>query len=255
MGVNTAQLVEVVASELPSGALRDALAAVAVKLSGYGILERLAKVSSAITAVVADLDNPSFLAIAHHRSDAVRQWATYSVNDPRRSMSLRDRLKLTLSFAADPHMSVRECAWMAFRPFLMSHLEEGLELLTTTAQAADFRQRRFAVEVSRPRSVWGKHCEALKRRPEMARPLLEQLRREDARYVQLSVGNWINDASKTRPAWAEALCADWAREGNKGTDSMVKRGLRTLRSRTALHQQHAAQADLEQFSANNPGGG
>lgn len=254
MGVDTAQLALRVADELPRNAVRASLLGVAPTLTEGGILHRLVLVGNAISVAVESLDDPSFVLITRHRSDAVRQWGAYAVNDPRRRMSLDERLGLTLPFAADPHMSVRECAWMAFRPFLLARLEEGLELLRGVASAPDFRLRRFAVEVSRPRSVWGKHCEVLKRRPELARPLLEQLKGEPSRYVQLAVGNWINDASKTRPDWVQALCVDWSHEHDKGTDSMVKRGLRTLRTRNALDRQHAVQADLGQFMSGNPGG-
>jgi hypothetical protein len=173
MAVDTARLALTVASELPLGRMRKALAEVADCLRDRGILDRLVLVGRAVDGAVNDFDDPAFRHLIVHRSSAVRQWCAYAVNNPARVMSLQDRLGVTLPFAADPHMSVRECAWMAFRPFLLARLDEGLPLLVNVARSDDPRVRRFAVEVSRPRSVWGHHCSALKLRPELGRPLLE----------------------------------------------------------------------------------
>jgi 3-methyladenine DNA glycosylase AlkC len=255
MAVDTARLALTVAGELPSGRMRLALTEVSDSLASKGILDRLVLVGRAIAEAVDDLDDPSFRHLTTHRSDAVRQWCAYAVNNPSRAMSLNSRLEVTLPFAADSHMSVRECAWMAFRPFLVARLDEGLDLLTAVARSKDPRVRRFAVEVSRPRSVWGQHCFALKARPELGRRLLEAVRREQSRYTQLSVGNWLNDASKSRPDWVQALCGEWLLDGNEGTSSMVRRGLRTLQARAALQQRSNAQATFRQLVPHNPGGG
>ena len=254
MGVDMARLAYAVASELPLGPLQEALAMVAPTLPGHSILKRLSKVGAIVSLAVSSLEDASFIHLATHRSDAVRQWAVYAVNDPARLMALNERLLGTLPFAADPHMSVRECAWMAYRPFLLSRIEEGLALLLSVVQSDDFRLRRFAIEVSRPRSVWGKHSEVLKHQPELGRAVLEQVRCEGNRYVQLAVGNWINDASKTRPDWARALCAQWAQDGRKTTDSIVKRAMRTLRAIEAFDR-HTAQASFSQAATNSYRGG
>jgi 3-methyladenine DNA glycosylase AlkC len=125
-------------------------------------------------------------------------------------------------------MSVREAAWMAFRPYLQFELGGAIKLLEKTAGKADPRLRRFAVEVTRPRSVWGAHIEALKREPEIATVILERVKSDPSRYVQLAAGNWLNDASKTRPEWVLEICDRWGRVPNKHTLRIVKRGLRTL---------------------------
>lgn len=120
---------------------------------------------------------------------------------------------------------------MAFRPHLGAKLDHGLALLEGLAGSSDPNERRFAVEVSRPRSVWGRHIPELRDCPELARPLLELVIKDESRYVRLAAGNWLNDASKTRPDWVIGVCSEWSRFGNKFTMGILKRGLRTLAAR------------------------
>lgn len=137
---------------------------------------------------------------------------------------------------------------MAFRPCLQPKLEGAIKLLEKTAGKADPRLRRFAVEVTRPRSVWGAHIEALKREPETATMILERVKADPSRYVQLAAGNWLNDASKTRPEWVMEICERWGRASNEHTQRIVKRGLRTCHvvnaSRTCRPTPHLALRSL-----------
>ena len=73
-----------------------------------------------------------------------------------------------LTYAADTNMSVREAAWMAFRPHLQTSFSSCLALLEAIAGHIDANCRRFAVEVTRPRSVWGSHLKQLKLDPNLA---------------------------------------------------------------------------------------
>jgi len=219
-----------VAKSLPEGAPRSALRKAAREVEGQGITSRLKILGSAIATCRLDRFGSDFRVFSEHRSDLVRQWACYAVNDPCWELTLRARLQSTLAFASDSNMSVREAAWMAFRPYVRANLEESLMLLTGIAGKNDSARRRFAVEVTRPRSVWGEHLKSLKHQPELATALLRKVRRDTSGYVQLAVGNWINDASKSRPDWALQICAEWMQSPDPNTRKIVARGLRTLRS-------------------------
>ena len=146
-------------------------------------------------------------------------------------MTMPDCLERTLAFAADTNMSVREAAWMAFWLHLEALFDDALCRLEVVAAHADPNCRRFAVEVTRPRSVWGGHLRRLKAEPHFGEPILENVRNDASRYVQLAAGNWINDAAKTRPDWALRLCERWMQNPDPATHKIVVRGLRTLRSR------------------------
>lgn len=179
-----------------------------------------------MTAVRPDRD-----AIAHclatHASDVARCWAAQWVLFS--DLALADKLHSLRRFAADPHFGVREMAWMAVRAEVAVSLNEALELLAPWVLDADENIRRFASELTRPRGVWCAQIEALKAEPWQALPLLEPLRADASRYVQNSVANWLNDASKTQPAWVEAVCQRWLHESPAPqTAYIVKRARRSL---------------------------
>jgi 3-methyladenine DNA glycosylase AlkC len=163
-----------------------------------------------------------------HRSDVVRQWAAYAIRC-NRTLDLRERLAEVMVFAADRNMSVREVAWMTFRPFVLLDVTDAIRLLRPLSAHCDARIRRFVIEVTRPRSVWGAHIPELKKDPSPGLSLLEPVRADDSKYVQDAVGNWLNDASKTNPGWVLATTSRWLKEETaSATARIVRRARRSL---------------------------
>ncbi|MCY7436261.1 DNA alkylation repair protein [Bacillus pumilus] len=164
---------------------------------------------------------------AHHVSDSVRCWAAYM---NKQSLStLEEKLAYIQPFAADHHFGVREIAWMSVRESLSLQLDQSIEHLTEWAKSEDENIRRFSVESLRPRGVWTKHIELLKQEPERALPILNLLKSDPSIYVQDSVGNWLNDASKTQPNWVTNLCDQWSKNSDtKATSRIVKKAKRTI---------------------------
>ncbi len=166
--------------------------------------------------------------LSSHPSDMVRCWVVYWIGVSTFA-SLEQKLKEIKRFAVDEHFGVREIAWLAVRPDISDQLEHSLSLLASWTLDECEYARRFASEVTRPRGVWCKHIEPLKKNPELAIENLESLRSDPSRYVQASVGNWLNDASKSAPEWVENLCEKWLRESKTPETSwIVQRALRTL---------------------------
>ncbi len=218
---------------LPHVGLGPSAPRILARLDGVGSLGVNAR-SAAISRALGEAAYPHrrresvIEALAAHRSDIVRCWAAQVAADaPDRSLA--ERLAAVRRFAADSHFGVREAAWMAARPWIARDVPAALTLLTPWAHDTDARIRRFASEATRPRGVWCTHLTELKEDPAPALPLLEPLRADPARYVQDSVSNWLNDASKSRPEWVTKVCRRWRRESKSPyTERIVQRALRTI---------------------------
>lgn len=221
-------------SVLPDTGLLEAageLNEAANRLAGKGVTERLRGIGEAIFIAINGYPSAAgaFESIASHRSDMVRAWAAFALTADR-GLSIAERLKKARRFAKDGSVAVRECAWDSFRPYVAADLSLGLGLLESWVRDPDPSVRRCAVEATRPRGVWCSHIDSLKRDPEPGLILLEPVRSDPSPYVQRSAGNWLNDASKTRPDWVRAVCARWAVESpTKETAWITKHAQRTLR--------------------------
>lgn len=205
----------------------------ALRLKDEGITTRLKEIGKAFFHTCTLSENRSYVfeALASHPSDMARAWACFAVAADQR-LSLPERLPTMRRFAADRTVSVRECAWDALRPYLVKDLEKSFELLVPWVKDTDANIRRYAVEATRPCGVWCKHILALKENPEPGLTILEFVRSDPSNYVQRSVANWLNDASKSRPDWVMNVCKRWQEESpTKETDWIVKHALRTLRKK------------------------
>ena len=167
-------------------------------------------------------------ALARHPSDMARCWAANWLSFSGQTLS--EKLTAVARFAADAHFGVREMAWSALRNDVIAQLDDAIVMLQGWTVHPDANMRRFATEITRPRGVWCAQIEALKAAPWRALTLLEPLRQDPSRYVQDSVANWLNDASKSQPSWVTTLCAQWERESDcVPTRYIVQRAQRTLR--------------------------
>ncbi len=181
-----------------------------------------------LAQATANKDNELLTKLANHPSDAVRGWAAYTVGKNVK-LNIKQVLQKIQSFAADKHFGVREICWMATRPVISKNLNESISILSTWSAHNDENVRRFASEVTRPRGVWCEHIEELKQKPTLALPILEPLKSDAAKYVQDSVGNWLNDASKTQQKFVTDLCKKWNKESKtKETIYITKKALRTM---------------------------
>lgn len=164
-----------------------------------------------------------------HPSDTVRGWACYLIGSDA-ALDLPAKLQAMRPLADDPHFGVREWAWLALRADLVAAPLQALPLLLPWTEDASPYLRRFACEALRPRGVWATHITVFKQQPEHALPLLDALANDPERYVQDSVGNWLNDASKTQPTWVLDLCARWQREHSSAANAYIRtRAQRSLR--------------------------
>lgn len=227
LAIDVRKLAHAVAEAIDFGASRATWLSDVEAAAELGVARRNRAIGAALHRA-AQRRRKLLTACARHSSDMVRAWAAYAspLGDGR---SFAERLGAVQPFAADRSMATRECAWDAWRGFLAEDVPGHLPALSPWVRHADANVRRCAIEGSRPRGVWTAHLKPLVAEPELARELLELVRADPARYVQLSVGNWLNDAGKSQPTWLRELAARWRRESkDPATAKILKRALRRL---------------------------
>jgi len=133
-------------------------------------------------------------------------------------------------YAADTHFGIREVVIFASKSQLVEDLAQSITLLTDWTSSEDENVRRYAAETLRPIGVWTKKISELQENPQLGLPLLAPLKSDPSKYVQNSVANWLNDASKSNPDWVQSICDQWASaSSDKSTAYIIKRALRTIR--------------------------
>ncbi len=190
-----------------------------------GLIKRMARAAEVLHE---ELGPKQFQQLASHPSDTVRGWASYIVAMIP-DLSFAERLERIRPLADDPHFGVREWAWIAMRNHIATNLDEALDLFKLWVVDPSVNIRRFASESTRPRGVWCAHIERLKKKPSLGLPILEPLHGDPTKYVQDSVANWLNDASKSDPDWVRSLCKKWLKKSaTSHTARICQRALRSL---------------------------
>ena len=87
--------------------------------------------------------------------------------------------------------------------------------------------RRLASEGSRPRLPWASKLPEIIDNPALSWPILNQLKNDDAKYVQKSVANHLNDISKDNPEWMLKRISTWNQESTN-TVWIIRHGCRSL---------------------------
>jgi 3-methyladenine DNA glycosylase AlkC len=160
-------------------------------------------------------------------SDTVRGWCAMSAGHAARDVA--SALCTLRRYAQDPHFAVREWAWLAIRNHVARDPANAIESLIEWTTSEDHLLRRFAVEATRPKSVWGQHILELKKNPEMVDGFLKPLVCDSSTYVQDSVANWVNDAVGSRPDWVRGTASAWTKECNcAATRRIARRASRGL---------------------------
>jgi 3-methyladenine DNA glycosylase AlkC len=192
---------------------------------GLGITRRMALAGQ---LCLDALGPKGVVELSQHPSDTVRGFACFAIAQ-QSYHSVHPCLHALRPLADDPHFGVREWAWLALRPRVAVDIEGSIAALQSWTRDPSPRIRRFASEVSRPRGVWCTHIQRLKDDPSLGLPVIEPLRGDDERYVQDSVANWLNDASKTQPLWVQNLIQQWQSDSRvRAAPRILKRAVRSL---------------------------
>jgi 3-methyladenine DNA glycosylase AlkC len=170
----------------------------------------------------------SWRPLSSHVSDIVREWSAIVIG-VQSNLTFPRKLAWIKPLADDEHAGLREIAWLALRSEVIRDPQKAIAALVPWTGSRSERLRRYASEITRPCGVWTTHIGLLKERPELGLAILEPLQCDDAKYVRDSVGNWLNDASKSRPDWVRSTVQQWLTQSDHpNTQSIAKRALRTL---------------------------
>jgi len=119
-------------------------------------------------------------------------------------------------------------AEFAIRVFLQKQPEDTKQKMLEWSLSDNQHLRRLASEGVRPRLPWATHISWIAEQPEWVRPIIENLKFDNSRYVQKSVANLLNDFSKTQPEWVLDLAEQWLQFDKPESNWIIKHALRTL---------------------------
>lgn len=194
-------------------------------LKNEGWVSRCLKTSEII---FSQFKESSLDILDNHKADMARSFAC-AIYGNILPCKFSQKLDYIQKFADDNHMSVRECSWLFVRNEGIKNLEEFIEIMQNWSLHKSENVRRFASEATRPRGVWCSHIKTLKENPNLAINILDNLMNDNSKYVQNSVANWLNDASKTSPEFVVNYCSLWENKSHSNnTKYIIKRALRTL---------------------------
>lgn len=151
--------------------------------------------------------------------------AQYGLNDVDLSLKAMEKINMVTS-----------CEF-AIRPFLLQDEKKVMKQMLAWSKHPHENMRRFASEGCRPRLPWAIAIPSFKKDPAPVLAILENLKADDAEYVQRSVANNLNDISKDHPGLVINIAKEW--QGfSPATDWIIKhacRGLLKSGHKDALH--------------------
>lgn len=203
---------------------------------GLGALEMIARVGQIAEALHVALPSPTSAAMATLTAslppvaegpDGVvtggyRFWA-YGEYILRHGASDPDE-----SFAAMIALTQRFSSEFAIRGLLALDLDGTLARLAALVTHPSPHVRRWVSEGTRSRLPWAKKVPALSAAVDARIALLAKLRHDDARYVQRSVANHLQDILKDDPVRGKRVLAAWVKEGHPGLSWICKHAARGL---------------------------
>ncbi len=124
-------------------------------------------------------------------------------------------------------ITMRFTSEFSIRKFLVNFPEATFATLNKWMHDEDHNFRRLLCEGCRPRFPWAKEIKEFKKNSKPCIELLQLLKNDDSKYVQISVANQMNDITKDHPKLGLSILAKWKTENKAKTNWIVKHALRT----------------------------
>lgn len=193
-------------------------------LDNLGIMQRMRQVAAGFAETLPQ-DYAKALAILRELAPQIRHgFASIALAE---FVVLRGMAEFDRSMEALRDFTQFGSAEFAIRHFLLSEPDRAIAIMRKWADHENEHVRRLASEGSRPRLPWSFQLKTLQANPEIAMPILEQLRADPSLYVRKSVANHLNDFSKDHPDWLVEKLANWDQSAPE-TQWIVRQAVRTL---------------------------
>ncbi len=115
----------------------------------------------------------------------------------------------------------------AIRPFINKYPEQTLKEIALWTKEENHHFRRLASEGTRPKLPWAAKLSLIEENPELVKPILFDLQKDESLYVRKSVGNHLNDLTKIDSALVLKWINDWDKS-HKHSFWIINRALRSL---------------------------
>ena len=112
------------------------------------------------------------------------------------------------------------------RPFLLADETRTLSELESWVDAEDLHIRRLVSEGTRTRLPWATHLRSFQRDPAKLLRLIEGLKTDPERYVQISVANSLADVIKDNREFGLVVAERWNASGHPITRMIVRHAVR-----------------------------
>ena len=112
------------------------------------------------------------------------------------------------------------------RPFLMNAESATLKTLRGWIEDDDLHVRRLVSEGTRSRLPWGVHLRSFRQDPSKVASLIENLKTDCSRYVQISVANNLADIIKDNSEYGLRLAEKWVESSHPMTMKIVHHAVR-----------------------------
>jgi len=131
----------------------------------------------------------------------------------------------TISFARD--FTKRHTGEYIVRPILINHTRHLMEAFLEWSQDENVHVRRLSSEGIRISLPWAVKTTAAINEPILYEQILSNLKDDNSRFVQKSVGNNINDLYKIDSQFADNIIENWKKStSSKNTMWIIKHGRR-----------------------------
>lgn len=136
-----------------------------------------------------------------------------------------------ISIKALEEITKRNTSEYAIRPFIRKYPKKTINILQQWSKSKNFHLRRLASEGSRPKLPWATKLDIFIEKPDPIFIILENLIKDDIKFVQKSVANNLADYFKVNKLAATHFVNKFSDSDNKNTQWIIKYAKRNLKEK------------------------